>query len=302
VPSFRRRATLIDADGVDQKPQDPDPTTDRATAEALAEEAEAEAEAAAAEATAAAARARARAVKLRRHVQAAEATETGSAAEPTQLSDAAADVDTTETSETEPKGEPDNHPDTTLDVTVTVDEKNDTVTPGEKTKVRARWLPRPNWKWLGTVTVALCTGMLLATSGHIIWQHRHVVHEQQLKAEYAAAGRQSVVTLMSLDFNKAQGDVNRIIENSTGAFRDDFQNQAANFVKLAQESKVITEVTVNFVAVESMTDNSATVLVSATSRVTNAGGAQQEPRSWRLSMNLQRDGGQVKMAKVEFVP
>jgi Mce-associated membrane protein len=110
------------------------------------------------------------------------------------------------------------------------------------------------------------------------------------------------VTLMSLDFNKAQEDVNRIIDNSTGAFRDDFKNQAADFAKAAEDSKVVTEVTVNFVAVESMTNDSATVLVAATSRVTNAAGAKQEPRSWRLSVNLQRDGGQVKMAKVEFVP
>jgi Mce-associated membrane protein len=51
-----------------------------------------------------------------------------------------------------------------------------------------------------------------------------------------------------------------------------------------------------------MTDDSAVVLVSATSRVTNAAGAKQEPRAWRLSVDLQRDGGQIKMAKVEFVP
>ena len=150
--------------------------------------------------------------------------------------------------------------------------------------------------------VALCTGALLVASGHMIWQHRRAVHEQQLTAEYAAAGRQSVVTLMSLDFNKAQEDVNRILDNSTGTFRDDFKNQAAIFAKEAQDSKVVAEVTVNFVAVESMTKDSATVLVSATSRVTNAAGAKQEPRSWRLSVNLQREGGRVKMAKVEFVP
>jgi Mce-associated membrane protein len=61
-------------------------------------------------------------------------------------------------------------------------------------------------------------------------------------------------------------------------------------------------VTVNSVAVESMSDDSAVVLVAASSRVTNSAGANQEPRSWRLSVDLQRDGGQIKMSKVEFVP
>ena len=136
----------------------------------------------------------------------------------------------------------------------------------------------------------------------MVSNHRHQAAEQQRSAEYAAAARQSVVTLMSLDFNKAKEDVQRIIDNSTGQFRDDFKNQADDFIKVAQDSKVITEVTVNATGVESMTNDSAVVLVSATSRVTNAAGAKQEPRSWRLSVNLQRDGGQIKMAKVEFVP
>jgi Mce-associated membrane protein len=107
---------------------------------------------------------------------------------------------------------------------------------------------------------------------------------------------------MSLDFNKAKDDVQRIIDNSTGTFRDDFKTQAEDFIKVAQDSKVITEVTVNATAIESMTDDSAVALVSASSRVTNSAGAKQEPRSWRLSVNLQREGGQIKMAKVEFVP
>jgi len=51
-----------------------------------------------------------------------------------------------------------------------------------------------------------------------------------------------------------------------------------------------------------MTDNTATVLVAASSRVTNAAGAKEEPRAWRLSVNLARDGDQIKLAKVEFVP
>ena len=71
MPSFRRRASVIDADRVDEPPQDPDRSADAAEALALAEEAEAEA--AEAEAIAAAARARARAIRLRRQAQAAEA-------------------------------------------------------------------------------------------------------------------------------------------------------------------------------------------------------------------------------------
>ena len=130
--------------------------------------------------------------------------------------------------------------------------------------------------------VVLVTLGLLAASGYMIWHPPSGRDGQQQSAEYAAAGRQSVVTLMSLDFNKAEEDVKRIIDNSTGQFKKDFEEQARDFVKVAKESKVITEVTVNAVAVESMTKDTAVVLVAASSRVTNSAGAKQEPRTWRL--------------------
>ena len=71
---------------------------------------------------------------------------------------------------------------------------------------------------------------------------------------------------------------------------------------MAQDSKVITEVNVNSTAVDSMTDDTAVVLVAASSRVTNAAGAKQEPRAWRLALTCSARGDQFKMAKVEFVP
>jgi Mce-associated membrane protein len=165
-----------------------------------------------------------------------------------------------------------------------------------------RWRLGRIVKVVAAVVAIACTAALITLSVLMVIDHRHQAAEQQRRAEYAAAARQSVVTLMSLDFNKAKDDVQRIIDNSTGTFKDDFKNQAEDFIKVAQDSKVITEVSVNATAVDSMTDDSAVVLVSATSRVTNAAGAKQEPRSWRLSVDLKREGDQIKMSKVQFVP
>lgn len=55
-------------------------------------------------------------------------------------------------------------------------------------------------------------------------------------------------------------------------------------------------------AVQAMTQDTATVLVAATTKVTNAASKDQQPRSWRWSVDVARDGGQIKLAKVEFVP
>jgi Mce-associated membrane protein len=290
VPSFRRRASVIDADRVDEPKQEPDRPADAAQALALAEEAEAEA--AEAEAVAAAARAKARAIRLRRQAAEAATVDTDTADTETETAGATAEpVDLDEADETSETG-----PDT---ADVTEEWSPDPI--GEQPGGSRRVLKILAAVFAAVIAVA-CTAVLIFVSVLMIIDHRHQAADDQRRAEYSAAARQSVVTLMSLDFNKAKEDVQRIIDNSTGQFKDDFTSQADDFVKVAQDSKVITEVTVNATGVESMTDETAVVLVSASSRVTNSAGAKQEPRSWRLSVNLKREGGQIKMEKVEFVP
>ncbi len=56
------------------------------------------------------------------------------------------------------------------------------------------------------------------------------------------------------------------------------------------------------VDLDSMTNDSAVVLVSSTSEVTNAAGAKQDPRTYKFIVTLTRDGAQLKMSKVEIVP
>ena len=312
MPSFRRRASVIDADRVDEPPQDPGKPTDADEALALAEEAEAEA--AEAEAIAAAARARARAIRLRRQAQAAEGDAPAEVEEPrrseveTEAADAGiepaepAEVDTETSDIVAAPTEATDDDEAGSDTEGSTDDVAEEPTDQEPVRKRRRWRTGRILKTLAAALAVACTAALVTLSVLMVIDHRHQAADQQRRAEYSAAARQSVVTLMSLDFNKAKEDVQRIIDNSTGTFRDDFKNQADDFIKVAQESKVVTEVTVNATAVDSMGDDSAVVLVSASSRVTNSAGAKQEPRSWRLSVDLKRDGGQIKMSKVEFVP
>jgi len=292
----------LNGDHVDDASKD----NDSAAPDALSLAEEAEAEAAEAEAIAAAARARARAIRLRREAEAAEAArpaetvEAPETAEDDDVEDDAkhdsatvvdadtkvGDADTTEAAE---------------DTEAAADSADETEPKPAKER-RGLRIPLPSWTAVAASITVLVIAALLAGCGYMYWYHRQAQAEQQRSAEFAAAARQGVVTLMSLDYNKAKEDVQRIIDNSTGQFKADFQNTADDFVKVATESKAVTETKVTATAVESMTDNTATVLVAATSRVTNAAGAKEEPRAWRLSVNLARDGDQIKLAKVEFVP
>jgi Mce-associated membrane protein len=108
--------------------------------------------------------------------------------------------------------------------------------------------------------------------------------------------------MFSLDFNRSKEDVQRVIDSSTGQFRDDLQQRAKDFTTVVEQSKVVTQGTVNAAAVQSIDGNSALVLVAASSQITNAAGAKDERRNWRLKVTVTDDGGQYKMSKLEFVP
>jgi len=239
-------------------------------AEAMALAEQAEAEAAAAEALAAAARARARAIRLRREAQAQN--ENGQATTPTVTGPAAeapraAEPPAVSSGTPRPRG----------------------------------WRPPSRMSAaLAAATVVVICG-LLAASGYMIWYNHDAVAQRQRAAAFSAAARQGVINMLSLNFKKAKEDVQRVIDSSTGEFRDDFQKRAGDFTSVVEQSKVVTEGAVTATGVESMGRDSAVVLVLGTERVTNAAGAKNEPRAFRLRVWVARDGDQLKVSKVEFV-
>lgn len=259
-----------------RKPGEASPDADQAdVADVSAEEAEALAAAAEAEAAAARARANVLRVQQAKARQAAEATDEVA-------DDVAEDAD---------------------DVAVEdIDAAEDDDAEDDADPVRRSRKVTGIVKYAAVIVAVLGIAALASTSAWIVVKHQQAEQRRDLSAQFSAAARQGVVSLMSLDFNRAQQDVQRIIDNSTGQFREDFQSQAEEFAKVAESSKVVTEANVTATAVQTMTDDTADVLVAAASTITNAQGAKEDPRSWRLIVSVHRDGDQIKMAKVEFAP
>ena len=174
----------------------------------------------------------------------------------------------------------------------------------------ARWRSRRRWPWrlrrptrkavgVGAAIVLLCAS--LAASGYIVWQHRTLVQQRQHAEEFAAAAREEVATLMSIDPAHAAENVQHTIDDTTGALKSQLEATSSYMAKNAQDAQVTTKATVQDVAVESMTDNSAVVLVVAKSDTINPDKSVRPPVFWRLSVNIDRDGDRLKMSKLDFV-
>ncbi len=290
-------------DRLREQPVNEDETpTSAADIRALAEQAEAEA--AEAEALAAAARARARAIQLR---QQAALVESAERVEPhaNEPADSVAE-------DAQPASEPKDVSPESVQVEVCVDDAVAEHDPSDVVPDAAadepawyrRWRRRPKLSVVAAISAVIVILASSAGSVYMVLEHRDASEQHQRAAEFVAAARQGIVNLTSLDFNNAKQGVQRILDDSTGSFRDDFQKTADDFVKVVEQSQVVEKGTVAAAAVDlnSMTKDSAVVLVASTSEVTNAAGAKQDPRNFRLIVTVARDGDQIKMSKVEFVP
>lgn len=270
-------------------PSDSDPDAARQTVAGLIEEAEAAA--IEAEALAQAARARVEAMRQRQHVGATEAASGQS-------------VEAAATDRASIESENDNEPPGAAPVDAeTADAAESEADQGHEPPGRkARRFRRPTRTAVAACIGLLCTAALLAASAVMTGHHHELLGKQQRAAEFTAAARQVVVTLMSINADSAKDDVQHIIDSSTGQFRDEFKGAADDFIKVAQSAKVSTKTTVQAAGVESMTDDTAVVLVAASSILTNTAGTPEQPRSWRLSVKLARDAGKIKMSSMEFIP
>lgn len=159
------------------------------------------------------------------------------------------------------------------------------------------------WAAVGAGVAAAASAGLIVVTALMLWSHQNVSQQREREAEFVAAARQNVVNLLAIDYNTAQDSVQRVLDGSTGKFRTNFEETVEDFIKALQEEKITTTATVNDAAVESMTAEGATVLISATSRREGAKAPkdQQEPRVWRIVLTLERDGSAIKMSGVEFV-
>jgi Mce-associated membrane protein len=172
----------------------------------------------------------------------------------------------------------------------------------ESAPSRRRRLHRPSRKTLAAAVAVVFICATLTASGYLVRHHHNVVQQRQRTAEFATAARNAVVMMMSIDPSKARDDMQRFADDTTGLFKAGILLGAEDAVKAIEQSKVASKGAVHSAAVQSMTEDSAVVLVAAKSEFTKPGEAKPESRSLRLVVSLQRDGGQLKVSRIEFVP
>jgi Mce-associated membrane protein len=143
---------------------------------------------------------------------------------------------------------------------------------------------------VGAVAAWLCT--------QAYQSHR----QAQERALFLSVGRQGALNLTTIRASDVDSDVQRILDSSTGAFHDDFQKRSEPFVGLVKQTQSASKGTVTEAGVESASDDQAQILVAVSVKTATAGGPEQQPRLWRMRLNVQKVDGGAKVSDVAFVP
>ncbi|WP_009472369.1 hypothetical protein [Rhodococcus sp. JVH1] len=166
--------------------------------------------------------------------------------------------------------------------------------------------PRPGarrWNTLAAALFAVVLVGLLVAAGALAHAHRNSQDARDQDLAMLGAARQSVLNLISPSSQDPAAGADRIINDATGSWLTEFEGTKDQFVSAIAESKTESSGEILGAGIEGRNDDgSTTVLVSAVSKVSNAAGAKDEPRTWRLRVGIVDVDGSYKLSKVEVVP
>ena len=119
---------------------------------------------------------------------------------------------------------------------------------------------------------------------------------------YVDAGRTMAEYLTTVNHQSVDNDVQRILDGSTGVFYDDFNKKSEGFKQTVRNAQSVSTGTVTAAGLESLDGAHARVLVAVTITTRDANEPNQDPRSWRMRLIVDKMGEAYKTSAVEFVP
>jgi Mce-associated membrane protein len=153
---------------------------------------------------------------------------------------------------------------------------------------------------LGALLLALITAITIGVLQ--LKQYQDNSRGAALRASAVQVATQVVTHLTSVTSKTVTADMNRLLGETAGAFRDQFTQQEKLYSKLLNDSQVSSTGTVVQAGVESIQPGKATVLIAAVAEVRNNAATDGQHRVYRMRVSLERDGDRWLASNMELVP
>lgn len=153
------------------------------------------------------------------------------------------------------------------------------------------------------LAAAMSAALVLAALGGWLGYRDYQTHQRQIEQQrFVAVGRQAAVNLTTIDFIHADADVARILDSATGTFLADFQKRAQPFTDVVKQTKSKSQGAVTEAGLESLHGDHGQVLVAVQVKTSTDAAPPGDARTWRLRIDVQQVGSDLKVANVQFVP
>jgi Mce-associated membrane protein len=147
-------------------------------------------------------------------------------------------------------------------------------------------------------TIAGLAGLLVALciAATLLALHNRTDSDRSAQREQAVAvARQVATDLTSINANNAQAKIASLTQSSTGSFHSQISSYAALVQTLLQGNRAGSTGTVSAAGIERMDSSTASALLAVTATTSN------QPLSYRLAIQLQRENGRWLVSDVRFV-
>jgi Mce-associated membrane protein len=151
--------------------------------------------------------------------------------------------------------------------------------------------------------VSLITVLALAgVGGWLGYRAYQTQRAQQQRNLLLQVGRQAALNLTTINYTEVDADLARIVDSATGTFRDDFQRRAKAFADVVKRAQSQSQGAITEAGLVSDDTDHGQVLIAVSVNTSLAGAPEPQPRAWRMRIDVQKVGNDVKVSNVEFVP
>jgi Mce-associated membrane protein len=155
---------------------------------------------------------------------------------------------------------------------------------------------------LATIVGSVVVIAVAALAGWLGVQGYQSHHAQAKRQLFVQVARQAAVNLTTVDWQHAEDDVQRLLDQATGTFYDNFAGRKQPFIDVVKKTQSKSVGTVSEAGLESESGDEGQVLVAVSIRTSNLTGTDQPPRQWRMKISVRKSGNEGKVSNVTFVP
>ena len=161
---------------------------------------------------------------------------------------------------------------------------------------------RVSRRTLVTAGLAVLLAALWGVGGWLFVHNRGAGQLADHNAAALAAAQKVATDLTSITAQNAQTQIQSLTAESTGGFRDQISTYASALQAILQQAQAGSRGTVSAGGIERIDATTASALVTVSAVVSNSKLPSGQPVSYRLGVQLQREGDQWLASNVNFVP